>query len=53
MKYTFLSFVMAVSFILIVGCVPVNVLAPGAEQVKITQKPAHVAACTSVGRASL
>ena len=52
MKYTFLGFAMAASSIFMVGCVPVTVLAPGAEQVKITHKPADVAACTAVGNVS-
>jgi hypothetical protein len=50
-KYIFLGPAMAASVIFVSGCVPV-VLAPGAEQVKITQKPADVAGCTAVGNVS-
>jgi methyl coenzyme M reductase subunit C-like uncharacterized protein (methanogenesis marker protein 7) len=50
-KYTFLGLATTVSVIFTSGCVPV-VLAPGAEQVKITQKPTDVAGCTAVGNVS-
>jgi len=51
MKYIFRSLAVITSVLFIVACVPV-VLAPGAEQVKTTQKPADVAACTAVGNVS-
>jgi hypothetical protein len=50
-KYNYLRSAMAASIIFISGCIPV-VLAPGAEQVKITQKPADVATCPAVGNVS-
>jgi hypothetical protein len=50
-KYTFLGPAVTASAIFISGCVPI-VLAPGAEQVKITQQPADVSACTAVGNVS-
>jgi hypothetical protein len=49
MKFTLLSSAISTVVLFIAGCVTPTVLAPGAEQVRITQKAADVATCTAVG----
>jgi hypothetical protein len=41
-------FVMAIGTI-VAGCIPLVVLAPGADQVRITKNAADVASCSAVG----
>jgi hypothetical protein len=41
-------FVMAIGTI-VAGCIPLVVLAPGADQVRITKNAADVTSCTAVG----
>jgi hypothetical protein len=51
MRPTLLIPAITASVVFTAGCVPV-VLAPGAEQVKITQEASDVGACTAVGNVS-
>jgi hypothetical protein len=52
MKFTLLSSAISTVVLFIAGCVTPTVLAPGAEQVRITQKATDVATCTAVGNVS-